>query len=112
MKDRSEELTAYIQERCLWQFHSRAWDREENINGVLKKTAELLTGEQVVLETLTDRGFYADAKLLADQMKTRFSWLSEMDNAQKKAVLESVREKLIGIAITNSLNGELHYSLY
>ncbi len=112
MKDKAEELTSYIQERCLWQFHSRAWDREENINGVLKKTTEILTGEQVVLETPADRNFYADAKILADQFTTTFPWLSEFDNAQKQAVLESVKERLLDIAVTNSRNGELRYSLY
>ena len=112
MTDRSQELTSYIQERCLWQFHSRAWDRESNINGVLNKTAEILTGSQVVLETPADRNFYADAKLLAQQFTTTFPWLSELDNAQKQAVLESVKQRMLDIAVNNSRNGELRYSLY
>ena len=27
MKDKIDALTTHIQERCLWQFFSRAWDR-------------------------------------------------------------------------------------
>nr|MDZ8016429.1 nitrogenase vanadium-iron protein, alpha chain [Nostoc sp. ZfuVER08] len=112
IQERTEEVTSLIQQRCLWQFHSRSWDREENINGVLGLTAKILTGEQVVLETLIDRAFYADAKLLVIDLEKKFQWLSKMDNVQKKAVLESVKHKLIDIAITKSLNGELHHSIY
>jgi V-containing nitrogenase delta subunit len=112
IQERTEEVTALIQQRCLWQFHSRAWDREENINGVLNMAATILTGEKVTLATLLDRAFYADAKLLVIDLEKKFQWLSKMENAQKKAVLDSVKNRLIDIAITNSLNGELHHSLY
>ncbi|MGF2039474.1 MAG: V-containing nitrogenase subunit delta, partial [Nostoc sp. CmiVER01] len=112
IQERAAEVTKLIQERCLWQFHSRAWDREENINGVLNKTAQILTGEKVVLETLIDRGFYADAKILSADLEIRFSWLNSMENSQKKAVLEAVKAMLVDIVITKSKNGELHYSLY
>jgi len=112
IRERAEEITKLIQERCLWQFHSRAWDREENINGVLTKTSEILTGKNVTLETLIDRGFYADGKILAYDLTTKFSWLNQMDNEQKKTVIEFARERLLEIVVTNSLNGELHHSLY
>ncbi|WDD36698.1 nitrogenase vanadium-iron protein, alpha chain (plasmid) [Nostoc sp. UHCC 0926] len=112
IQERAAEVTKLIQERCLWQFHSRAWDREENINGVLNKAAQILTGEKVVLDTLIERGFYADAKILSADLEIRFSWLSKMENSQKKAVLESVKAMLVDIVITKSKNGELHYSLY
>jgi V-containing nitrogenase delta subunit len=112
IKDRTEEVTSLIQQRCLWQFHSRSWDREENINGVLGQAAKILTGEKVVLETLFDRAFYADAKILVADLESKFQWLSKMENSQKKVILESVKHKLIDIAITKSLNGELHHSIY
>ncbi len=44
MADKSESLVTFIQERCLWQFVSRAPDREENIDGVLTLVGILLTG--------------------------------------------------------------------
>ncbi len=112
IRQRTEEITAYIQERCLWQFHSRSWDREENINGVINKAAAILSAQQLVLETLIDKLHYADAKILVDDLKARFSWLSEMKNADIKTVLELVRQKLLHIAITGSLNSELNHSLY
>jgi nitrogenase molybdenum-iron protein alpha chain len=112
IQERTEEVTSLIQQRCLWQFHSRSWDREENINGVLNKAATILTGQKVVLETLADRAFYADAKMLVVDLERKFQWLSKTDNEQKKAILESVKKRLIEIAITRSLNAELHHSLY
>jgi nitrogenase molybdenum-iron protein alpha chain len=112
IKERTEEITAYIQERCLWQFHSRSWDREDNINGVINKAIEILTGEQVAAETPNDKLYYADGKILVVELKVKFSWLASMEHAHIKAVLELVRQKLIGIAITGSLNAELNHSLY
>jgi len=112
IQERTEEVTSLIQQRCLWQFHSRSWDREENINGVLNKAATILTGQKVVLETLADRAFYADATALVADLERKFQWLSKTDNEQKKAILESVKKRLIEIAITKSLNAELHHSLY
>ena len=33
LKDRVEQLVDYIMKWCLWQFHSRAWDREKQNEG-------------------------------------------------------------------------------
>ena len=37
MKDRIEQLVDYIMKWCLWQFHSRAWDREKQNEGISYK---------------------------------------------------------------------------
>jgi V-containing nitrogenase delta subunit len=107
-----EELTTYIQERCLWQFHSRSWDREDNITGVLKLTADLLTDTHIVLETDADKCNYADAKLLVADIKSKLPAIYSLGNEEKKAVLEAVKDRLIDITITKSLNGELHHPNY
>ncbi len=112
IQERTEEITNFIQQRCLWQFHSRSWDREENINGVIDKAIAIATGEEIVNETLAERLHYADAKILVADLKTKFSWLSEMKKAHIKTVLELVKQKLLHIAITGSLNAELNHSLY
>ncbi|MEA5574407.1 V-containing nitrogenase subunit delta, partial [Calothrix sp. UHCC 0171] len=112
LSEKVENITTYIQERCLWQFHSRSWDREENINGVIKKTAEILTGQKPTLETLTDKLHYADAKILVSELKRNLPWIKELDKTQVNKVLESVKQKLSAITISGSLNGELHHSLY
>ena len=38
MKDRIEQLVDFIMKWCLWQFHSRTWDRERQNEGILTKT--------------------------------------------------------------------------
>ena len=42
MIEQVKQLVGYVQERCLWQFASRTWDRTENIEGVLKQVGALL----------------------------------------------------------------------
>ncbi|BAY99931.1 nitrogenase vanadium-iron protein, alpha chain [Tolypothrix tenuis PCC 7101] len=112
IQQRTEEITTFIQERCLWQFHSRSWDREENINGVINKAIAIASGEKLANETLAEKLHYADAKILVLDLKKKFSWFDNSDKAHIKAVLELVKQKLIGIVITGSRNGELHHSLY
>ena len=41
-----DNLFDYVQERCLWQFFSRTWDRKENIEGIIKQATTLLHGKQ------------------------------------------------------------------
>ncbi|WP_414756457.1 nitrogenase vanadium-iron protein, alpha chain [Anabaena sp. CCY 9910] len=112
IQERTEEITKFIQERCLWQFHSRSWDREENINGVINKAIAIASGEKLVNESPAEKLHYADAKILVLDLKKKFSWFENSDQAHITAVLELVKQKLIGIAITGSRNGELHHSLY
>ncbi|MBC2582795.1 Fe-only/vanadium nitrogenase subunit delta [Clostridium sp. DJ247] len=112
MKEKADEIISFIQERCLWQFHSRAWDREENINGTMDNVAKLLTGETVVAETKQEKCAYADAKVLTDQIKEKFSWVNELEAGQKKELVEAVKAKLTDIVITKCLNGEINVPFY
>ncbi|HEY8805320.1 MAG TPA: Fe-only/vanadium nitrogenase subunit delta [Clostridium sp.] len=107
MADRVVELVSFIQERYLWQFAPRTWDREENINGILNQASQLLIGEEVSLETPKENCFYADSKFFVNEIKNKFLWLNEMDDVQKKALIESIKVKLIEITITKSLNLEV-----
>jgi nitrogenase delta subunit len=36
-KDRIEPLVDYIMKHCLWQFHSRKWDRERQNREILTR---------------------------------------------------------------------------
>ncbi|TWA70167.1 V-nitrogenase VFe protein subunit VnfG [Azospirillum brasilense] len=107
-----DQLYGYVQERCLWQFYSRNWDRQENIDGVLGKAAELLTGKELTLDTPQDRLFYADAKIMVKDFQERFPWISEAGPAQIRDLLNGLKERLVAIAITGSKNRELSHSLY
>ena len=66
MKDQIEPLLDYIMKNCLWQFHSRAWDREKQNEKILSKTTQLLCGEPVENTTPADRCYWVDAMSLAD----------------------------------------------
>ncbi|RUM33194.1 MAG: protein VnfG [Archaeoglobus sp.] len=113
MDDRVEELYSYIQSRCLWQFFPREWDRRANIEGILEKAIELLTeGECQVSETLLDRYFYVEAKALVIDVKSRFPWLNELNKAEKRAIMEEVKKKLMEVMVVKSLNPELRLSGY
>ena len=80
---------------------------EANINGILNQASELLTGEEVSLESPKEKCFYADAKFFVDEIESKFLWLNDMDNTQKKALIELIKAKLIEITITKSLNAEV-----
>ncbi|MBR9973420.1 V-containing nitrogenase subunit delta [Magnetospirillum sulfuroxidans] len=110
--EKLDQLFDYVQERCLWQFFSRSWDRQENIDGVLKTATDLLTGEPPAKETPMDRLFYADAKIMVADFKDRFPWISEAGPAQIRDLMNGLKDKLVEFTITKSLNHELKHTLY
>ena len=112
MTPQAKELVDYIQENCLWQFFSRAWDREANITGVLNQLDVLLKGEQPKLETPLDRVHFADANSLAREVKTAFPWINEKSDAERRSLIDEVIERLREITITLSKNGELQMQAY
>lgn len=113
MEEKALELYKFIQERYLWQFYSRTWDREENIREILGKTAQILSGEEVVPgDTNKDRAYYAEAKMVANEAAGKFPWLGELDKPLVQAIIGEVKTKLIDVMITNSQNGELNIPNY
>lgn len=112
MPEKIEQLFLYLQERCLWQFHSRAWDREDNISVTCEDLIRLLTGEKVTRETPEERCHYADAVLLADQVKAKFPWILQLSDAERREVIEGAFGKVMEVAVTNSRNGELNNENY
>lgn len=107
MKDRVEELVDYIMKWCLWQFHSRAWDREKQNEGILTKTQQILCDEPVELQTPADKCYWVDAVVLAKEFKAGYPWLSAMDKPEIKEVMQALKERLDYLTITGSLNTEL-----
>ena len=107
-----DDLFNYVQERCLWQFASRTWDREANIAGVLGKVKDLLTGASPKLDTPDDRLFLADAKVMVEDCRNRFAWLGQVSAAEIPALLDGLKDRLVEIVITKSKNRELNHSLY
>lgn len=112
LQDKIEQLFLFFQERCLWQFHSRAWDREDNITGICDDIVKLLTGKRVEMETPEDKCHYADSRILVDELKKRFPWILELDDAGRKTVVEGARDRLMAVTVTNSKNAELNNQNY
>jgi nitrogenase delta subunit len=112
MKEKIEALVAYIQERCLWQFFSRSWDREENIEAILTKTKEIFCGEPSSTETMADKCWYADAKILVADFKTKFPWIKTCSKEETVAILSGVKDRMREITVSKSKNEELHVKNY
>ncbi|TKI07237.1 Fe-only nitrogenase subunit delta [Martelella alba] len=111
-EQRVEAMIDYIMKNCLWQFHSRAWDREKQNAGILTMTMRLLCDEPVELTTPADRCYWVDAVVLAETYRTRFDWLNAMAKDDIKTLMQAVHERLDYLTITGSLNAELtdpHY---
>lgn len=107
-----DEMTDYIMKHCLWQFHSRAWDRRSQNAGILDKTTQLLCGDPVELETPADKCYWVDAVILAEEFRCRFSWLSAERKEAIKEVMKELHERMDYLTIDGSLNLELNDQHY
>jgi len=106
-KDKVEQLVDYIMKWCLWQFHSRAWDREKQNEGVLTKTMQLLCEEPVACTTPADKCYWVDAMVLAKDFKETYPWLGTMDKPDIKLLMQDLKDRIDYLTITGSLNKEL-----
>lgn len=112
INEKTEVLLNYIMKKCLWQFHSRAWDRERQNANIIEKTMQLLCNEPVDKNTPEERCYYVDAVYLADSYRRLYPWVSEMDKTDLKRVMANLKERLDFLLISGSLNKELTDPLY
>ena len=112
MEEKVQQIYKFIQERCLWQFHSRSWDREANINGILNDTSIFLNGGEVEANTNQEKCYVADAKILVTQLKEAFSWIKDLKDSEIAELIEGVKAKLIDVTLTRSKNEELNVPFY
>jgi V-containing nitrogenase delta subunit len=112
MEAQALALYSFIQERYLWQFYSRTWDREENIHHILDEFVKILSGETTGGNNPKERYFYAEAATVAAETKRKFPWLGGLDRAELENLAASVKAKLIDVTVTRSQNGELNVSYY
>jgi nitrogenase delta subunit len=111
-QDRIGQLIDYIMKNCLWQFHSRAWDRTRQNENIVGMTTKILCGEPVEAETPFDKCYWVDAVCLADAYRARHPWLTEMNADGIKTLMTGLLERLEYLTVTGSLNAELtdqHY---
>ncbi|MFM2482402.1 V-containing nitrogenase subunit delta [Celerinatantimonas sp. YJH-8] len=112
METRVDELFNFIQKNCLWQFFSRTWDREENINNILAQAEQILLGLEVKVETPSERCFSADARSLVSDFRHYFPWIKDVNAEEIKSMFSELKDRLIDITITHSRNRELNNKLY
>lgn len=112
MNEKLDDLFGYVEERCLWQFFSRTWDREENIGGVLGKAEEMLSGREPSRETPMDKLFCADAGVMVRDFRERFPWIREAQPGEVHELMTGLKARLVETAITRSTNRELNHHLY
>lgn len=117
MSEPLEELISgiysFIQSKCLWQFFPREWDRKANIVGIMGMAAELVANSRLPQpETLVERYYYVEAKMLVSDIKKEFPQLFELGEAERREVIEKVKEKLLEVMVLKSINPELRLSSY
>ena len=112
MKNYTAELYKYIQEHYLWQFHSRAWDREANIIGVIGLATQLLTCDVISLNTPAEKCYYADAVTLVKDVKRDIPDFLELGAEGIKEVMKSLKDKLHEVVIDKCLNAEAKVAQY
>jgi nitrogenase delta subunit len=110
--EKVRELFLYVQERCLWQFVSRAWDREANIENITRMTGDLILGEKPKIETAIDKQYYADAIELVSGLKQRVRWVFQESPDDLRAILDGLKDELLDLAVKSATNNELNWQLY
>lgn len=112
IKEKIAPLENYIMKHCLWQFHSRKWDRERQNERILGRTSDLLCGGSVPHETPEDKCYWVDAVCLAEAFQRESPWLVTADKSEIKEVMQALKDRIDYLTITGSLNLELtdqHY---
>lgn len=111
-KEKIAQMTDFIMKKCLWQFHSRAWDRERQNANILGMTSQILCGEEIDTAKPEDRCYWVDAVHMAQEFTRHFPWLVDMSIEEKKEIMQGLKDRIDFLTITGSLNEELtdaHY---
>jgi hypothetical protein len=113
LEEQTLTLYAFIQERYLWQFYSRTWDREKNIHHIMDEFVKILSGAATGGgASPEERYFYAEAATVAAETKRKFPWLGKLDRAELESLAASVKAKLMDVTVARSQNGELNVPYY
>lgn len=111
-KEKVALMADFIMKKCLWQFHSRAWDRERQNTNILGMTSRILCGEKIEPATPEERCYWVDAVYMAEAFTERFSWLADMSLVEKKEIMRGLKNRIDFLTITGSLNEELTNANY
>lgn len=106
-KSRVDQMVDWIMKNCLWQFHSRAWDRKRQNEGILGIAAKLLAGEPFTPETPEERCYWVDSVTLQRAYQANCPWLATMSKEDIKALMQELHARVDYLTVTGSLNEEL-----
>jgi len=111
-RDRVDAMLDYILKKCLWQFHSRAWDRTRQNANIIGQATQILCDEPVDTSTPELKCYWVDALSLAEAYRARLSWLADLTKDEIKTLMGALHARLEYVTVTGSLNEELtdkHY---
>lgn len=111
-RERVDRLVDYIMKYCLWQFHSRAWDRKRQNEGILTILSKLMLDEPFTPENQSDRCYWVDAVCLAEQYRKRYPWISTLAKEEMRTLMAELHARIDYLTVIGSLNEELtdqHY---
>lgn len=112
MKEKIAQLEDFIMKNCLWQFHSRNWDRVRQNDNILLKTTQLLCDEPVDNSTPEERCYWVDAVYLVESFRKRFQWINTMEEEEIRMMMQGLKDRIDFLTIKGSLNKELTDPLY
>ena len=112
MKDKIAELEDYIMKKCLWQFHSRTWDRQRQNENILGMTKQILLNEPVSRETPEERCYWVDAVTMAEAFRKRCPWLGNMSKDEIADLMDGLYQRIDHLTVSGSLNLELNDQHY
>lgn len=113
MNQRMEILLDYIMKNCLWQFHSRTWDRERQNREIIGWAEKVLLGTaNTAPEDPLDRCHWVDGVSLAHNWRERFEWINALGAEDISPLMKALHARVDFLTRTGSLNEELtdeHY---
>jgi nitrogenase delta subunit len=112
MQDKIAVLEDYIMKKCLWQFHSRTWDRKRQNERILGMTRQILLGEPVDNTTPEDRCYWVDAVTMVEAFRERCLWLGDMSGEEIAFLMDGLYDRIDRLTVTGSLNLELNDQHY
>ena len=107
LSENVEVVIDYIMKKCLWQFHSRAWDRERQNEGIMTQTMQILCGEEPDIESPENRCYWVDAVMMARGLTSENPWLVSMGKDDIRELMAAAKNRLDFLTIHGSLNLEL-----
>ena len=111
-RDRVYQLEDFILRNCLWQFHSREWDRWRQNENILGQATAILCDEPVDTSTNELKCYWVDAISLAENYRKKYPWINAMSVPEKKELMALLKARIDFVTITGSLNEELTVKRY